>query len=151
MFVFIFLVHIGKTLVSSLGVAHGGHRQHVHPASLKSFKRSEHLPIHLTISTLSSFCLIELMKSREEHTLSSFAVGSERIPEILDCIGGSQRFSVKKSASSTSRFFSAGPRFSASTTGRSNQSSINSSYLNQEVGPSKSGGIFVVIPHPAVH
>ena len=47
------------------------------------------------------------------------------------------------SASPTSLFFSAGPRFPASSTVRSSQSSISSSYLNQEVDPSKSGGIFV--------
>ena len=46
------------------------------------------------------------------------------------------------SASPTSRFFSAGPCFVSSSTARPNQSSINSSYLNQDVGPSKSGGIF---------
>ena len=46
------------------------------------------------------------------------------------------------SASPTSRFFSAGPRSVFSSTGRPNQYSINSSYLNQDVGPSKSGGIF---------
>ena len=54
------------------------------------------------------------------------------------------------SASPTSRFFSSGPRFVSSSTVKSNQSSINSSYLNQDVDPSKSGGIFVVIPLPAV-
>ena len=54
------------------------------------------------------------------------------------------------SASPTSRFFSAGPRFVSSSTVRSNQSSINSSYLNQDVDPSESGGFFVVIPLPAV-
>ena len=41
------------------------------------------------------------------------------------------------SASPTSLFFSAGPRFSASCTVRYNQSSINSSYANQDVEPSK--------------
>ena len=50
------------------------------------------------------------------------------------------------SASPTSRFFSAGPRFVSSSTVRSNQSSINSSYLNQDVDPAKSSGLFVVIP-----
>ena len=50
------------------------------------------------------------------------------------------------SASPTSRFFSAGPRFVSPSTVRSNRSSINSSCLNQDVDPSKSGGIFVVIP-----
>ena len=40
------------------------------------------------------------------------------------------------SASPTSRFFSAGPRSVTSSTVRSNQSSINSSYLNQDVDPS---------------
>ena len=53
------------------------------------------------------------------------------------------------SASLTSRFFS-GPRFVSSSTVRSNQSSINSSYLNQDVDPSKIGGFFVVIPLPGV-
>ena len=41
------------------------------------------------------------------------------------------------SASPTSRLFSAGPRFVSSNTVRSNQSSINSSYLNQDVDPLK--------------
>ena len=54
------------------------------------------------------------------------------------------------SASPTSRLFSAGPCFVSSSTVRSNQSSINSSYFNQDVGPSKSGGFCVVIPLPAV-
>ena len=56
---------------------------------------------------------------------------------------------LNTSASPTSLFFSFGPRFSASSTVRSNQSSINSSYLNQNVDPSKRDGIFVVIPLPA--
>ena len=41
------------------------------------------------------------------------------------------------SASPTSRLFSACPRFVSSNTVRSNQSSINSSYLNQDVDPLK--------------
>ena len=53
------------------------------------------------------------------------------------------------SASPTSRFFSAGPCFVSSSTVRPNQSSINSSYLNQDVGPLKRGGFFVLIPRPA--
>ena len=90
------------------------------------------------------------MKSPEEHTLSSFdEVGSQRVPQILNSIGGPQRFSVKKSfvqfCISDKSVFSAGPRFSASSTIRSNQSSINSSYLKQDVDPPKKGGIFVVI------
>ena len=51
------------------------------------------------------------------------------------------------SPSPTSLFFSAGPRFPASTTVRSSQSSI--SY--QEVDPSNGVGMFVVIPLAAVH
>ena len=93
------------------------------------------------------------MKSPEEHTLSSFdEVVSQSIPEILDSIGCSQRFSFSPlcvSASPTSLFLSAGPLFISSSTVRSNQSSINSSYLNQDVDRSASGGIFVVIPLPA--
>ena len=58
---------------------------------------------------------------------------------------------LRISASPTNLFFSAGSRFLASSTVSSNQSSISSSYLNQDVGPSKSGGIFVVIPLPAAH
>ena len=54
-----------------------------------------------------------------------------------------------RSASPTSLFFSAGPRFSASSTVRSNQSSIISSYLNQDVDPSKRW--IAVIPLPAVY
>ena len=47
-------------------------------------------------------------------------------------------------------FLSPCPRFgSSSSTVRSNQSSINSSYLNQDVDKSESGGFFVVIPIPA--
>ena len=53
------------------------------------------------------------------------------------------------SASPTSRFFSAGPRFVSSSTVRSNQSSINSSYLNQDVDLSKKDRFCVVIPVPA--
>ena len=49
-------------------------------------------------------------------------------------------------SSPTSQFFSAGLCFAASSTVRSNQSSINSSYLNQEVDQSKSGGNFVASP-----
>ena len=45
------------------------------------------------------------------------------------------------SASPTSRF-TAGLRFVFSSTVRSNHSSINSSYSNQDVDPSRSGGIF---------
>ena len=67
-------------------------------ASLKRFKSNENLSIHLTISMFSSSCSGELIKPSEEHTLSSFdEVGSQRVPEILDSIGCSQRFSVKKS------------------------------------------------------
>ena len=55
------------------------------------------------------------------------------------------------SASPTSLFLSARARLLASSTVRSSQSSICSSYLNPEVYPLKSGGIFVVIPHAAVH
>ena len=54
------------------------------------------------------------------------------------------------SAIPTSLCFSAGPRLLTWNTARSSQSSISSSYLNHEVGPSKSGGIFVVIPLAAV-
>ena len=54
-------------------------------------------------------------------------------------------------ASPTCLFFSAGLRFPASSTVRSSQSSISSSYLNQEVDTSKNGGDFVVIPLAAVH
>ena len=50
------------------------------------------------------------------------------------------------SASPTSLFFSAGP--CVSSTVRSNQSSINFSFLNQDVDPPKSGQIFVAIPLP---
>ena len=66
--------------------------------------------------------------------------------KILDSIGGSQRFSVEKSfvhfCISDKSFFL------ASSTARS---SINASYSNQGVDPSGCGGIFVVIPVPAVH
>ena len=41
------------------------------------------------------------------------------------------------SASPTSLFFSVAPGFSASSTLRSNQSSINSTFLNQDVDPSE--------------
>ena len=44
----------------------------------------------------------------------------------------------------TNLFFSAGPRFPTSSTVRSNQSSINSSYLHQDVGLPKRSGIFAV-------
>ena len=54
------------------------------------------------------------------------------------------------SAIPTSLCFSAGPRLLTWSTARSSQSSISSSYLKHEVGPSKSGGIFVVIPLAAV-
>ena len=47
--------------------------------------------------------------------------------------GSPSRSPLYISASPTSRFFSVGPRFSASSTVRSNQSSINSSCLNQVV------------------
>ena len=65
--------------------------------------------------------------------------------------GSRSRSHLHNSASSKSLFFSVGPRFSASSTARSNQSLINSSYLIQDVDPSKSGGIFVVNPLPAVY
>ena len=55
------------------------------------------------------------------------------------------------SASPTSRFFSVGPRIVSSSTVGTNHSSMNSSYLNRVVDPLKSGGIFVVIPIPAVY
>ena len=55
------------------------------------------------------------------------------------------------SASPTSLFLSAGPRFPFPSTVRSNLSALSSSYRNQDVDPSKSGGIFVVIPLSAVH
>ena len=54
-------------------------------------------------------------------------------------------------SSPTCRFFSAGPRFVSSSTVKSNQSSINSSHSNQNVDRSKSGGICVVDPLPAVY
>ena len=76
---------------------------------------------------------------------SLYEVGSQRVPKMLDSIGFSKRFSFKKS-SPTSRFFSFGPCFVSSSTVRSNQSSINSSYLNQDVDPSKVVEICVVIP-----
>ena len=61
------------------------------------------------------------------------------------------RSSLCISASPTSLFFTAGPRLLPSSTVRSNQSSISSSHLNQEVTPLNSGGIFVVISLAAVH
>ena len=53
------------------------------------------------------------------------------------------------SASPTSRFFIAGPRFVSSSTQRYNQSSTISSYLNQDVDPSKVVEFLIVIPLPA--
>ena len=50
------------------------------------------------------------------------------------------RSPLYSSASPTSLFFSAGPRFSVSSTVRSNQSSIKCSYLQQVVDPSRRGG-----------
>ena len=75
----------------------------------------------------SSSCSVELTESSEEHIMSSsHEVGSQRIPEIIDSIGCSERLSDKTSlcisASPRSRFFSAGPRFVFSGTVRSNQS-----------------------------
>ena len=49
------------------------------------------------------------------------------------------------SATPTSRFFSACPRFVSSSALKSRQSSINSS-LNFDVDPSKSGGFLFVTP-----
>ena len=54
------------------------------------------------------------------------------------------------SASSTSLFFSAGPRFPASSTVRSRQSSISSTYLNQEVGPINNVGFFSTCSGPLI-
>ena len=53
-------------------------------------------------STWSSRCFCssrsgELKRSPEEHALSSFEVESQRVLEILDSIGGYQRYSVMKS------------------------------------------------------
>ena len=91
-----------------------------------------------------------MINSPEEHTLSSFdEVRSQRFPEILDSICGSQRFSVKKSLVYFCICDKLDLVFSASSTVRSNQSSITSSYLIQDVDPSKSDGIFVVIPLPS--
>ena len=71
----------------------------------------------------------------QKHLTPSVALKDSRLRSPL-CI----------SASPTSRFFSAGPRLASSSTTKSNQASINSSNLNQDVDPSKSGGICVVIP-----
>ena len=54
-------------------------------------------------------------------------------------------------ASQISLILSAGPRFPASSTVRSNQSSMSSSYLYHEVGPSKSAGFLTLIPFDAVY
>ena len=54
-------------------------------------------------------------------------------------------------ASQISLILSAGPRFPASSTVRSNQSSMSSSNLNHEVGPSKSAGFTTLIPFDAVY
>ena len=82
---------------------------------------------------------------------SLYEVGSQRIPEMLDLKDSRLSSPLCMSASPTSRFFSAGPRFVSSSTVRPNQSSINSVYLIQDVDPSKRGGIIVVIPLPAAY
>ena len=66
--------------------------------SLKRFKDSENLPIHMTISQLPLLARFEQIESPEEHIVTSLCeVVSQRILEILDSIGCSQRFSVKQS------------------------------------------------------
>ena len=82
-------------------------------------------------------------------------MGSQRIPIILDPSSALRDSRLRSplyfSAIPKSLFFSAGPHLLASSTVRSSQSSISSSYLNQEVNQSKSGGFFQVIPLAAVH
>ena len=126
-------------------------------ASLRRFRSSENLPIHLTISMSPLLARKKWIKSQEANTLSYFffEIGSQRTPEILDSIFCSQRFSIEKSF----------VHFSISDKSVLQcwvlvfllfkhckiQSSISSSYLNQEVGHEKRGGIFIVIPFAAVH
>ena len=77
--------------------AHGGHRQHVQPGVSQTYQMCK-LAHPLDHLDMPSSCSIELIESPEEHTLSSFAeVGSQRVLEILDSIGSSQRFSIEKS------------------------------------------------------
>ena len=107
---------------------------------------------HLDVSSSRSS---ELIKPPKEHTLSSFdEVRPQSLSEIFDSFGGSQSFTVKwgfvQFYISDKSVLQCLASFSASSTERSYQSSVNSSYLTQDVDPSKRGGIFV-IPLPAVY
>ena len=75
--------------------------------SLKRFNSNKHFSNPLDRLDVSSSRSSELIKSPEEHTLSSLdAMRPQRISEILDSIGDSQRFTVLYiSASPTSLFF----------------------------------------------
>ena len=106
---------------------------------------------HLDMSSSRSS---DLMKYPKEHTLSSFdEVRPQSIYEILDSIGGSQihgsvvLYTVLHLRQVCSSVL--GLVFLIQSTVRSNQSSINSSHLNQDVDPSKRFGIFHAIPLPA--
>ena len=117
----------------------------------------EHFPIHLTISTCSLSRSVKLIESPEEHTLSSpvwsevSSVSQQYLTPLAALRYSRLSNPLYGSASTNSLFFRAGPRLSASSTGRSNQSSINSSYSNQDVDPSKRGGILSVILLLAVY
>ena len=81
----ILLSHVGKILVLTCGI-------------LQTFQDQLTFSNPVGRLDVSSSCSSELIKSPEEHTLSSFdEVRPQRISEILDFIGGSHRFTVKKS------------------------------------------------------
>ena len=92
------------------------------------------------------------MKSREEHTLQISSMKSclnvflKYLTPSAGLRYSRSRRASYKTASPTRPLFSAGPRFPASSTARSSQSSISSSNLNQDIISLKCGGIFAMIP-----
>ena len=93
-------------------------------ASLKRCIYSENLPIHMTISKLPLLCSKWSLNVFLKYLTPSVALRKARLSSPLYI-----------SASPTTRLFSAGPRFVSSSIVRSNQSSINSSYLNPGCWP----------------
>ena len=106
---FIQLSHVSEVLVLSSLSFNGG--KHLSSASraMKTFRSNDYLNI-------SSSCFGKLIKSPEERILSSFEVGSQRILKYLtpsSALGDSRSRKLCISASPTSLFFYAWPRFPA--------------------------------------
>ena len=139
------------TPILSSGFTHGGRRKHVHPGVFQTLQEqwqlsnpSDHLHVY------SLFARINWKISRGKHWELLWWSG------VSKCYWNTwlhfllvSRSLLYIDASPTSLFFNPGPRVPVSSCVRSSQSSMSSSYLNHEVDPSKSGGIFTPIPMDA--